>query len=424
METPLLTICSPKLNDDAVMTRIHKGVKMTITTKTIDTLRLPEGKTDHTFWDDEVSGLGVRIRVNGSRKFIYRYRIGTKQKFFRLGDANKNTLVKARNEAIDLSHQVRRGIDPAVEKATAIADAQQTFGALIDEFMARFEDEWSPVHVRQTKLTLKRAASLHKLPVTKVNQAEIVKVINGIAKDRGPVAANRSRSHLSKFFSWVLQQGIRLPEGHPVEHTEKRAEKSRTRVLTHDELRRIWNACDPSEDFGAIVRLLMLTGCRLSEIAGLRYAEIRGEQIELPGERVKNGLDHIVPLTDEALVILDRHPGKGVCVFGRGSDIGLLNLGRWKGRLDERICGQIDHWTIHDLRRTAATLMADELGVHPHIIEAILNHVSGHKAGVAGIYNRASYLKEKREALTLWAEHLTAIVEGRTAKVVPIKRGA
>jgi len=394
---------------------------MGLTTRTIETLRLPDGKTDHTFWDDVVSGLGVRIRLNGSRKFIYRYRIGTKQKFMPLGDATKATLVKARDAARSLGIKVKLGTDPAVEKATAIQEAQQTFGSLVDDFLSRFEPEWSPVHARQTNLTLKRAASLHKLPVTKVGQAEIVRVINTIAKNCGPVAANRARSHLSKFFSWVLSQGIRLPEGNPVNHTEKRAEQSRTRVLSHDELRLIWNACDPSEDFGAIVRLLMLTACRLSEIAGLRCDEIKGDQLELRSERVKNRREHIVPLANEALAILDRFPREGVCVFGRGSECGLLNLGRWKGRLDERILGPIEHWTIHDLRRTAATLMADEVGVQPHIIEAILNHVSGHKAGVAGIYNRASYAKEKRAALALWAEHLTAIVEGRKAAVVSIR---
>jgi integrase len=317
---------------------------MTLTTKTIDTLRLPDGKTDHTFWDDVVSGLGVRIRLNGSRKFIYRYRIGTKQKFMPLGDASKETLVKARNAARDLGFKVRLGTDPAVEKATAIQEAQKTFGSLVDDFLARFEPEWSPVHARQTNLTLKRAAALHRLPVTKVGQAEIVGVINTIAKDSGPVAANRARSHLSKFFAWVLSQGIRLPEGNPVNHTEKRAEQSRTRVLSHDELRLIWNACDPNEDFGAIVRLLMLTACRLSEIAGLRCDEIKGDQLELRSERVKNRREHIVPLADQALAILDRYPHDGrVCVFGRGSECGLLNLGRAKGKLDERIFGQISH---------------------------------------------------------------------------------
>ena len=81
----------------------------------------------------------------------------------------------------------------------------------------------------------------------------------------------------------------------------------------------------------------------------------------------------------------------------------------------------LEHWTIHDLRRTVATGMA-ELGVQPHIIEALLNHVSGHKGGVAGIYNRATYDKEKREALNLWGEHVLSVIEGRGAKVLPLKR--
>jgi hypothetical protein len=110
-------------------------------------------------------------------------------------------------------------------------------------------------------------------------------------------------------------------------------------------------------------------------------------------------------------------------VFGLTNN-GFRGHGYAKANLDKRI--KVSHaklppWVIHDIRRSVATHMA-ELGVQPHVIEAVLNHVSGHKAGVAGIYNRASYAKEKREALNIWAEHVTALVEGRAANVLPLKR--
>jgi integrase len=144
--------------------------------------------------------------------------------------------------------------------------------------------------------------------------------------------------------------------------------------------------------------------------------------IVLPGNRVKNKRTHVVPLSVPAQAILAAWPAQegefifcGVRAFS--------SWGRGKHELDQRLAAagaKLDHWTQHDLRRSVATHMA-ELGVQPHIIEAVLNHVSGHKAGVAGIYNRASYEKEKRQALVLWADHLMAAVEGRAANVVPLR---
>ena len=139
----------------------------------------------------------------------------------------------------------------------------------------------------------------------------------------------------------------------------------------------------------------------------------------LSAERVKNKRKHTVPLSDAAKTILDQFRNEGrSCVFGR-ADSGFGGWNWSKQELDAHAA--IAPWTLHDLRRTVATRMA-ELGVQPHIIEAVLNHVSGHKSGVAGIYNRATYDKEKREALNLWAEHVMATVEGRAATVVPLKR--
>jgi integrase len=128
-------------------------------------------------------------------------------------------------------------------------------------------------------------------------------------------------------------------------------------------------------------------------------------------------------LSDAAKAILDRFPADGrEYLFGRDETNGFArSYTRPKERLDAR--AGFSNWRIHDLRRTCATGMAN-LGVAPHVVEAVLNHISGSKGGVAGIYNKAQYLPERRAALTLWAAHLTAIVEGRLAKVVSIKQRA
>jgi integrase len=246
-------------------------------------------------------------------------------------------------------------------------------------------------------------------------------LLNTLAKDVGNVTANRVRGSLCSLFGWVIREGVRLPEGNVASYTNKRQERARDRVLSDGELRAIWTAC-PDDDYGAILKLLMLTAQRANEIAELRWDEVHDEQIVLPAERTKNKRPQIIPLSEPAKAILGGFErGDRTHVFGR-FDTGFQGWHVAKRTLDSRIAGKpLAYWTPHDLRRTAATRMA-ELGVQPHIIEAVLNHVSGHKGGVAGIYNRATYDKEKREALNLWAEHVMALVEGREAVVVPMKR--
>jgi integrase len=168
------------------------------------------------------------------------------------------------------------------------------------------------------------------------------------------------------------------------------------------------------------VRLLILTGCRRKEIGGMRWSEFDDGKWMLPSERTKNGHAHTLPLSASAWSIINSVPrvADRDHLFGVRSD-GFKDWGR-KRFLDARLGDTIKAWTLRDLRRTVATRMAD-IGVQPHIIEAVLNHVSGHKHGVAGIYNRATYEPEKQQALALWADHLLAIAEGRKRVVVPLK---
>src|SRR5262249_25084194 len=301
--------------------------------------------------------------------------------------------------------------DPALDKEKAKQQASVLVGPMIALFLERQKREWATsTYSEAERYLIRTAAPLHKLPVTGVTQARVVELLDEIAENSGDVSANRARSALSHFFNWVQKRGIELPNGNPVQHAEKRSEKSRERVLTDDELRAIWNACG-DDDYGAIVKLLMLTGQRRDEIARLSYAEIKDArpdlphgqfQIELSGERTKNGEAHVIPLADAALNILDRFPAKGrEYVFGSEETKGFgHSYTRPKERLDAR--AGLSNWRIHDLRRTCATGMAN-LGVAPHVVEAVLNHISGHKGGVAGIYNKAQYLPERRAALNLWA---------------------
>jgi integrase len=165
----------------------------------------------------------------------------------------------------------------------------------------------------------------------------------------------------------------------------------------------------------------MLTGCRAGEIGGLRFGEIRDGVIVLPADRVKNKRAHLVPLAVPAQAVLAGWTKRyGDFVFAH---VGFRSWSYGKQQLDARLAAagvQLEPWTVHDLRRSVATGMG-EIGIQPHIVEAVLNHVSGHKAGIAGVYNRATYGKERRAALAMWADHLLAAVEGRPDNIVPLR---
>ena len=397
---------------------------MRLTDKTTARLRLERGETDRVWWDEDISGFGIRLRDGGSRTWIYRYRIGTKQRSVILGSATAVPAAVARKNASGLAARIRLAEDPALDRDNARLEADNTFSVLAQQYLETRKAEWRPVtHTEITRHLIKYAKSLHRVPIAAVSQRNIANLLNVIAKDAGDVTANRVRGSLCALFGWAIREGIRLPEGNVAALTNKREEKSRDRVLCDAELRTIWSAC-LEDDYGAILKLLTLTGQRAGEIAELRWDEVGDEQIQLPGNRTKNGRAHTIPLTKPAKMILSRFERDGrTCVFGR-VDTGFNGWHNCKQALNARIVAagkSLAEWKPHDLRRTVAHRMA-ELGVQPHIIEAVLNHVSGHKGGVAGIYNRATYDKEKREALNLWAEHLMATVEGRTATVVPLKR--
>lgn len=397
---------------------------MRLTVKSAEGIKLPKGKADYIEFDDDVTGFGLRLREGGSRTWIYQYRIGSKQRRMVLGSAKSVPLSLARDNASKLEARVKLGGDPAMDKETARREVDNTFGSLVERYLEARKSEWRPRSEAEIRRHLtKHAKTLHKMPIGAVDQRNVADLLGKIAKDAGNVTANRVRASLCAFFGWVIREGVRLPEGNVASYTNKREEKSRERVLTDAELKTIWKSC-LDDDYGAVLKLLMLTGQRANEVAELRRNEVHDEQIVLPSERTKNGRGHIIPLSEAAKAILTSFRGKDrTHLFGR-DDSGFQGWSKAKEKLDARMAEAkkpLAHWTPHDLRRTAATRMA-ELGVQPHIVEAVLNHVSGHKAGVAGIYNKATYDKEKREAMNLWAEHLLAVIEGRKAVVVPLKR--
>jgi integrase len=237
----------------------------------------------------------------------------------------------------------------------------------------------------------------------------------------GPTEA-RARvmlSCLSKMFSWLVQH--RRVSQNPCKDVHRpEASRARDRVLTDTEIVKFWRATDADRmEFSALLKLLLLTGCRLNEVAGMTRAELSddGATWNIPGARTKNKRPHVVPLAPLARKMVGS--GSEGFVFTTTGRSPVSGWSKIKRRLDEAM--KIPPWRLHDLRRTAATGMA-EIGIAPHIVEAALNHISGAKAGVAGTYNRAAYAPEKRAALERWASHVQGLVSERPANVVKMRK--
>ena len=405
---------------------------MKITQMVAKRVVLPHGKREVIHFDDDIPGFGLRLREGGSSSWVFQYKIGAKHRRITFGKYPALDTAKAREQAAELHARVRLGHDPAGAKADARAHANETFEASARKYLAWQQKQVRPsTYGENERHLLRNLAPLHGLRIDTLDKRNIAAQLTRLTIATGPIQANRTRASLAKFLDWCLREG--LVENNQALLTNKNAENTRSRVLDNVELAEIWRAL-PANDFGTITKLLILTGQRKREIADLYWSETdfeRGE-IRLPAERTKNHREHTVPLASPAIALLEaqiRRHGRDQ-LFGAGHG-GFSGWSKCKSKLDQAIlearkkvdkkAKPIPPWIIHDLRRAAATGMA-ELGIQPHIIESILNHVSGHKSGVAGIYNKSTYEREKRAALALWAEHVLALVEGRQSNITPLKR--
>ncbi|MFZ0151055.1 MAG: tyrosine-type recombinase/integrase, partial [Xanthobacteraceae bacterium] len=336
-------------------------------------------------WDDRVIGFGARRQTRGIFYYL-RYRRDGAQVMRSIGrHGSPWTPDAARNEALRLLGSVVGGNDPFAQSLNS-----ESFGAEIERYLLRKKASLKPRSFEEVRRFLtNHSAPLAKLRLTDIDRRAIAVLLGQIEQARGPVARNRARSALSAFFGWAITEG--LCETNPVQGTAKVNEGgSRERVLTRDELVALWHALGDGR-FADLVRLLLLTGQRRNEIGALAWSEVdlaKG-MIVLGPERTKNKRKHELPLSRQALAILQRQPRRNSSPFLFSDVQGYKDWDSAKIRLDKRL--HIADWHIHDLRRTAATGMG-ELGVLPHVVEAILNHVSGHRAGVAGVYQRAKYI--------------------------------
>jgi integrase len=387
-----------------------------LTKATIDRLKLPPGKSETIVFDEVLPGFGLRIRAGGKRTWIAQYRLGHKQRRVTVGTVETVDPDEARKRARSVLAKVHLGTDPQVEKAEARAHAAVTVGSVTDAYLTGYAAKrLKPGTFTDVERYLRRHwAPLRELPVRRVTRGDVAARLARIAEDNGGYASNRARVALSAVYAWAIAEG--LTDANPVVGTRKAIEEiPRDRVLSDEELAAIWRQAGET-DYGVIIRLLILTGQRREEVAAMTWDEVDLESAtwRIGSNRTKNARTHDVPLAPRAVEILRTVERRDSRALVFGSRAGPFSgWSKAKSSLDVRVlaalgCAPVP-WRLHDIRRTVATRLAD-ISVLPHVIEAVLNHISGDKAGVAGVYNRAAYVSEKCAALDLWAAHVTALI--------------
>jgi integrase len=389
------------------------------------------------WWDSEVRGFIYQQRkaADGSmlKSFVLRYRFAGRNRKIKIGDASELNVNQARKLAAKYRMQMLSGTDPqAVKAAERVEALKPTFAEAAAQYLTTKSQEVRPASLRTMRLYLtsvKYFSTLHRKPIDSVRGSDIQSRLDSIASEISAASAGQARACLNSFFAWALRREFGCEEN-PVLKTEPpKVEEERHRALSDDELKRVWLACDDS-DYGKIIRLLILTGCRREEVGCARWSwiDLDAGTITLPPEvtdgrgefkGTKNEREHTLPLPAMATEILRSIPKRGEFLFG---STGFKGWDRSKKALLAKT-GAMAPWRLHDLRHTLSTGL-HELGTVPHIVEATLNHVSGHKGGIGGRYNHATYTAQMAQALAMWASHIESIVTGQPAKVEPIRKVA
>jgi integrase len=389
------------------------------------------GDRDTLYWDDRLAGFGLKVTPTGRKVYVYRYRVA------RPGEAAKTTPItytigthgnvtpdEARKLAGALAGRVAEGGNPQTEKAerkrTSVVDADLAFRRRAELWLEHYEHEKArrPSSVSQANLVVRNhlKPALKDRPLPLIGRTDIQSII-----DKIPVQQKAMRravfAYASVFFGWAASRGD-IPRNPLIEMAKPDAPKARDRTLSDNELVSVWRASEETPNpFGAFYRLLILTGQRRDEVASMRWDDLdrKSATWTIPAEKAKNGQVHLVPLAGRVIEELDaladgEWPREGYVLTTTGKNP-ISGFSKAKKALDTRIAGggeQVADWRVHDLRRTLATGL-QRLGVRFEVTEAVLNHVSGAKGGVAGIYQRHNWLEEKRAALEAWERHFTTL---------------
>jgi len=387
-----------------------------LTETTIAKLACPPGKKDVLIFDEIQRGLAVRVTASGGKSYLVQYTASGVKRRIPLGALS---LALARSAAAAVLGEVAQGRDPAGDrKAAALAAKVKaahvalTLGVLVDQWAALgLADARASYSSEAVRAVRKAFAKQLPLPAADLSRADVIRVLDEITAAGSPQMAGRTAAYGRACYGWALKRGS--VDVNPFVNLPTAAVVRRDRVLSDPELRSIWQASAGGGSSNSIVRLLMLTGQRANEVAGMQWDELSDDLATwtVPGSRAKNGKASVVALSTQARAIIAgavRYEGNKLVFPG---ETGVYQgWGRAKDRLDEQ--SGVSGWVLHDLRRTVATGL-QRLGVRLEVTEAVLNHVSGSRGGITGIYQRYTWDAEKRAALNAWGAHVEAIAEGR-----------
>jgi integrase len=399
---------------------------MKLDANTVASLKL-DGKTDAIFFDGAMPGFGYRLRLGAGdkvlRSWVVQYKRAGATRRITLGSARVLGAEAARAAAKKILAKVALGQDPQAVRVDRRSKDALTMRSQVTEFLAAKKPELAERTFIETTRYLTDSryfGPLHKLPIDTITRRDIAARIVVVMRERGNPTATCARGTLSSFFTWCMKMG--LTESNPtIGSVAPAGNGGRKRKLSDSELTSIWRACG-DDDHGRIIRLLILTACRRAEIGDMSRSELDDGTFTIPEARSKNGKAHTLPVLPLMSRIIRDVPHMAFRdqLFGvRGR--GFTSWAQGKTALDER--SGVTDWTVHDIRRTVATRMGD-LGILPHVVEQILNHQSGHRGGVAGVYNKSPYANEVRAALATWHDHIRTLVEGGERKILPFEAAA
>jgi integrase len=383
----------------------------------------PTGRVE--ILDTVVPQMALRVTANGAKSYVLRTRVDGDQFRWTIGDATAWDLKAAREEASEVLRKCKRGIDPREERReqrreTAAAEGRR-FDRVVDLFMRRYASK------NRSALLTRRIFDNHVLPrwrdkqIDEITRAEVVELLDAVEDGAGLYAANRTLATVRKLFNWALAERAMIDTTPIIPGMARKGEKSRERYLSAEEVGLVWHAAgELSYPFGPFVQLLLATGQRRSEVAGMRWTDLdlEGEVLwTLPADATKAGREHAVPLSDLALGVIREVPRVSEdYVFTTRGDRPISGFGKAKEKIDKEILEQreepLPDWRFHDLRRTMATHMEDTLGIAPHIVGAVLNHDPKRYRGVTATYTRGRLIEDRRRALGAWASYLERIIHG------------
>lgn len=378
-----------------------------LTDRTIKALATDKRQED--VWDESLEGFGVRVSESGRKVFVVRYRANGTRRRMTIGKYPSVGLAQARAIAKGVIGAVATGGDPVAE-----AEAEEREGFTFRELAAEYMER----HAKPKKSTRSVAEDQRQLdkdvlpawgdvPVSEITKRDVIDLLNRIVDRGAPVMANRTRALVHRVFNFGLEED--LTDHNPALKVKPRTdERPRDRFLTEKEIKLLWAALPGhvSTEVGGLLKLVLLTAQRLGEVRRLHESQLEGSVWTIPREHHKAGRGHVVPLSEQALVVIQGlRPGKDGWLIPGPSGGHLYSYRADTDALRDHLKFK-PHWTPHDLRRTATTHMA-RLGVSRFVRARILGHAD---TSVTAVYDRHAYLDEKRDALAAWGARVAKIV--------------